>query len=67
MTHAHLDLAAAGEADGETAWLVHVTLSNGKVFGADLVISAIGVKPNVDWLPDDVRRDEEDGGVLVDR
>lgn len=46
---------------------MHVTLNNGKTFGADLVISAIGVKPNVDWLPADVLREEEDGGILVDR
>jgi hypothetical protein len=29
-------------------WPVYVELSNGKVFGCDFVVSAIGVKPNVE-------------------
>ena len=51
----------------DKAWPVTVHLSNGKSFGADLVISAIGVRPNVEWLPAAVLRDKEDGGILVDR
>ena len=48
-------------------WPVHVRLTNGKVYGADLVISAIGVQPNTRWLPPDIALDEEAGGILVDR
>lgn len=48
-------------------WPVTVHLSNGKSYGADLVISAIGVEPNTSWLPEDIKRDASDGGVVVDR
>ena len=48
-------------------WPVTVKLSNGKSWGADIVISAIGVKPNVGWLPAAVQRDDADGGLVVDR
>lgn len=44
-----------------------VSLSNGKSYGADLVISAIGVEPNTSWLPEEVKRDASDGGIVVDR
>ena len=29
-------------------WPVYVKLTNGKVFGCDLIVSAIGVTPNVE-------------------
>ena len=32
----------------ETPWPVYVELTNGKVFGCDLIVSAIGVTPNVE-------------------
>lgn len=51
----------------EHEWPVTVHLSNGKSYGADLVISAIGVEPNTSWLPEEVKRDARDGGILVDR
>ncbi|KAL3152549.1 hypothetical protein ABBQ32_001576 [Trebouxia sp. C0010 RCD-2024] len=54
--------------DGEDRrWPVSVYLSNGKSYGADLVISAIGVQPNTAWLPQEIKRDAIDGGVTVDR
>ncbi len=53
--------------DQDAAWPVTVCLSNGKNYGADLVISAIGVEPNTGWLPEEVCRDESDGGIIVDR
>lgn len=54
--------------DGEARqWPVTVYLSNGKSYSADLVISAIGVEPNTGWLPQDIKRDANDGGVIVDR
>lgn len=53
--------------DQDAAWPVTVCLSNGKSYGADLVISAIGVEPNTGWLPEEVRRDKSDGGIIVDR
>lgn len=56
---------AGGDQDGE--WPVTVYLSNGKQYCADLVISAIGVQPNTGWLPEEISRDAEDGGVIVDR
>ena len=48
-------------------WPVYVRLTNGMVYGADLVVSAIGVQPNISWLPQEVAVDEEHGGILVDR
>ena len=53
--------------DTDAAWPFTVCLSNGKSYGADLVISAIGVEPNTGWLPEEVCRDESDGGIIVDR
>ncbi len=53
--------------DQDAAWPVTVCLSNGKSYGADLVISAIGVEPNTGWLPEEVCRHESDGGIIVDR
>ena len=46
---------------------MRVRLTNGHVHEADLVISAIGVQPNLAWLPGTLRRDPEGGGILVNR
>jgi hypothetical protein len=32
----------------EISWAVYVELNNGKIFGCDFVVSAIGVTPNVE-------------------
>jgi len=32
----------------ESQWPVYVELTNGKIFGCDFVVSAIGVMPNVE-------------------
>lgn len=58
--------AQRDDEDGQE-WPVTVYLSNGRAYGADLVISAIGVEPNTRWLPEEVKRDASDGGVAVDR
>lgn len=34
----------------EISWPVYVELSNGKIYGCDLVVSAIGVTPNVEMF-----------------
>lgn len=34
----------------ETSWPVYVELTNGKIFGCDFVVSAIGVTPNIELL-----------------
>ncbi len=49
-------------------WPLYVVLTNGKVFGVDLVVSATGVSPNVGGV--EVVGGEvvlDDGGVAVDR
>ncbi len=48
-------------------WPVTVELTNGHSHGADLVVCAIGVVPNAGWLPQELERSEDDGGVLVNR
>ena len=61
------DTAASVE-DLESSWPVYVELTNGKVYGCDLVVSATGVSPNVGGL--EVLGGEvvlEEGGVAVDR
>ncbi|KAK9800326.1 hypothetical protein WJX73_002466 [Symbiochloris irregularis] len=65
-------LVSAHEAEAQgfsdrQKWPVHVRLTNGKVHGADLVISAIGVLPNVSWLPEEIAIDEGTQGIQVDR
>lgn len=42
-------------------------LTNGSEYGADFVISAIGVVPNTNWLEGVIPLAEGDGGILVDR
>lgn len=34
----------------DISWPVYVELSNGKIFGCDFVVSAIGVTPNIELL-----------------
>ena len=34
----------------EISWPVYVELSNGKIYGCDLIVSAIGVTPNVEMF-----------------
>ena len=45
---------------------ITVTLSNDRTLSADVVISAIGVEPAVDWVPPEVRRAADGGGLAVD-
>ncbi|PNW85355.1 hypothetical protein CHLRE_03g182550v5 [Chlamydomonas reinhardtii] len=45
-------------------WPLHVTLSTGKVLGADLVVVGIGVDPHTAWLPPELARGP-DGGLVV--
>ena len=49
------------------SWPITIDLTNGHSHGADLVICAIGVSPNAGWLPQELERSGDDGGVLVDR
>ena len=55
-----------GEFDGRQ-WPVYVRLTNGKIYGADLVVSAIGVLSNTRWVPPEVELDEDLEGIIVDR
>ena len=49
------------------AWPVYVELSNDKVYGCDVVVSATGVIPNGDLIsPALFERDPVDGGIVVD-
>lgn len=48
-------------------WPVYVRLSNNKIYGADLVISAIGVQPNSSWVAKEMQLSTEDNGIVVDR
>lgn len=45
--------------------ILQIQLTNGAQYKADLVISAIGVDPAVDWVDDIVKRDADTGGGLV--
>ncbi len=54
-----------------TDWPVFVRLSNGRVYGCDVVVSATGVSPNTGWLREAINDDRElklaeDGGIIVD-
>eukprot|EP01026_Neomeris_dumetosa_P019331 TRINITY_DN17796_c0_g2_i5.p1 TRINITY_DN17796_c0_g2~~TRINITY_DN17796_c0_g2_i5.p1 ORF type:complete len:506 (+),score=83.99 TRINITY_DN17796_c0_g2_i5:87-1604(+) len=53
------------ESDADKEWRVWLKLSNGVVYGCDVIISAIGVQPNTFMLPTEVKR-AQDGGVDVD-
>ena len=46
-------------------WNVYISLTNGKIFGCDFVISATGVTPSGDNLKHVVDV-ADDGGILVD-
>ncbi len=48
-----------------TSWPIYVLLSNGKIDGADFVVSATGVSPNTSIFPGHLLR-SEDGGIAVD-
>ncbi|CAF1171294.1 unnamed protein product [Rotaria sordida] len=51
----------------EIQWPVYVELTNGKIFGCDFVVSAIGVIPNVElFLQSADFKLGTDGGLLVD-
>lgn len=43
---------------------IEVKLSSGEILSADVVISAIGVHPAVEWVPQDIER-ALDGGIIV--
>ncbi|GLI69045.1 hypothetical protein VaNZ11_013587, partial [Volvox africanus] len=58
--------ASAPSPPGGAPWPLHVTLSSGKVYGADLVVCGIGVIPATEWLPPALTR-APDGGLAVDR
>lgn len=60
----------AGAAAG-SEWPVYVRLSNGRVYGCDLVVSATGVVSNTAWIKKVTKDDtklhwSEDGGIVVD-
>ena len=60
-------MSGAAESNaGQPIWPLKVTLSNGHSYGADLVVAAIGVEPNVEWVAPEVAR-ANDGGLLVSR
>lgn len=41
----------AGSEDSGLEWPLQVLLSNGRIYGADLVICAVGVSPNIGFMP----------------
>ena len=51
---------------GAPPWPARLELSNGRSYGVDLVVSAIGVEVRSAWLPAELERCAEDGGILVD-
>lgn len=51
----------------EGDWPVYVELTNGKIFGCDFIVSAIGVTPNTStFLTGNTLEVAKDGGLLVD-
>ncbi|CAF1051950.1 unnamed protein product [Adineta ricciae] len=55
------------QSSNEIQWPVYVELTNGKIFGCDFVVSAIGVAPNVElFLKSTNFTLGADGGLLVD-
>jgi hypothetical protein len=58
--------AKADGADAGLPWPARLHLSNGRSYGVDLVVSAIGVDARAAWLPAELERCSDDGGVLVD-
>ncbi len=68
-----VDDGAPATADGAPAaagagppWPARLHLSSGRSYGVDLVVSAIGVDARAAWLPAELERCPDDGGVLVD-
>eukprot|EP01024_Parvocaulis_polyphysoides_P057179 TRINITY_DN6072_c2_g1_i2.p1 TRINITY_DN6072_c2_g1~~TRINITY_DN6072_c2_g1_i2.p1 ORF type:complete len:495 (-),score=102.85 TRINITY_DN6072_c2_g1_i2:217-1701(-) len=53
------------QSDENQDWAAWVKLSNGVIYGCDVIISAIGVNPNTHMLPSEIKR-AQDGGVEVD-
>uniref|UniRef100_A0A0K8SBP7 Pyridine nucleotide-disulfide oxidoreductase domain-containing protein 1 n=2 Tax=Lygus hesperus TaxID=30085 RepID=A0A0K8SBP7_LYGHE len=51
--------------DGDDAWPVYVELTNDKLVGCDVIVSATGVVPNVDIFKDCGAAVSEDGGLKV--
>lgn len=70
-THEHLHTVPI-PGNTEDEWPIYVKLTNGKVYGCDLVVSATGVVPNSDVIKMNCDRDtelklsEDVGGILVD-
>ncbi len=58
--------AKADGADAGLPWPARLHLSNGHSYGVDLIVSAIGVDARAAWLPAELERCLDDGGVLVD-
>ena len=56
----------APDAHDAPPWPARLELSNGRSYGVDLVVAAIGVEVGSAWLPAELERCPEDGGVLVD-
>ncbi|XP_020373590.1 pyridine nucleotide-disulfide oxidoreductase domain-containing protein 1 [Rhincodon typus] len=53
------------KADDES-WPVYVQLTNGKIYGSDLIVSATGVIPNAEpFISDNPLDVAEDGGLIV--
>ncbi|XP_003385104.2 PREDICTED: pyridine nucleotide-disulfide oxidoreductase domain-containing protein 1-like [Amphimedon queenslandica] len=50
----------------KTSWPFYVKLTNGKVYGADFIVSATGVIPNTDRLLDTIDISKDDLGLVVD-
>lgn len=59
-------LVSPSNDDQEQGWPVHAKLTNGSVHGVDVVVSAIGVTPNVAWVGDALAISDRDGGLVVD-
>ncbi|KAF6213834.1 hypothetical protein GE061_011556 [Apolygus lucorum] len=51
--------------DGDAAWPVYVELTNGKLVGCDMIVSATGVVPNVDVFKGCGVAVSDDGGLKV--
>lgn len=58
-------IGAAEAHTDDSSWPAHAQLSNGRVWGCDVVVAAVGVQPATEWLPPTLAR-APDGGVLVD-
>lgn len=56
----------APDAHDAPAWPARLELSNGRSYDVDLVVSAIGVEVRSAWLPAELERCADDGGILVD-